>query len=67
MATHIASDAQAVLATDDGYRCPRCKAADQNMTLLTSMHRYYSCGRCACRWQISRSSERMHPDGGPCA
>jgi hypothetical protein len=34
--------------------CPRCTAASGTLNLLTSMTRYYVCGRCACRWHTSR-------------
>lgn len=32
-------------------RCPRCGASDGTLSLLTSMHRYFACRRCNCRWQ----------------
>ena len=38
-------------------RCPRCSAPCRAPNLLTSMTRYYACGRCACRWQVSRLEE----------
>jgi hypothetical protein len=34
--------------------CPRCNAPDGIQRLVTSMVRYYVCGRCDCRWQVSR-------------
>jgi hypothetical protein len=41
-------------ATPPANCCPRCNAPDGIQRLLTSMVRYYVCGRCDCRWQISR-------------
>ncbi len=35
--------------------CPRCSAPRGTLSLLTSMKRYYVCGRCRCQWQISRA------------
>jgi hypothetical protein len=34
--------------------CPRCKAPGAIQRLLTSMVRYYLCGHCDWRWQVSR-------------
>jgi hypothetical protein len=34
--------------------CPHCGAPDATLTLLTSMTRYYACGRCKSSWQASR-------------
>ena len=41
----------------NGYRCPRCSTASGLLNLLTSMTRYYVCGRCQCRWQVARVEE----------
>jgi hypothetical protein len=37
--------------------CPRCGAFCGTPNLLTSMTRYYICGGCGCRWQLSRIAE----------
>jgi hypothetical protein len=34
--------------------CPRCTAPCEGPSLLTSMTRYYTCDRCATRWQVAR-------------
>jgi DNA-directed RNA polymerase subunit RPC12/RpoP len=53
------------LTPETGYRCPRCGAASGTLNLLTSMTRYYVCGRCACRWAVSRVNEtRSRPGYG---
>jgi hypothetical protein len=38
-------------------RCPRCSAFCGTPNLLTSMTRYYVCGGCGWRWQVSRIGE----------
>jgi hypothetical protein len=40
--------------------CPRCSAPSGAPDLLTSMTRYYVCGRCACRWQVARDQDIDH-------
>jgi hypothetical protein len=35
--------------------CPHCSALSGTPNLLTSMTRYYVCGHCACRWNVSRT------------
>jgi DNA-directed RNA polymerase subunit M/transcription elongation factor TFIIS len=37
--------------------CPHCGAACGGLSLLTSMTRYYLCGRCGARWQVARNSQ----------
>jgi hypothetical protein len=41
--------------------CPCCSAPSGAPGLLTSMTRYYVCGRCACRWQVARDQDGDHP------
>jgi hypothetical protein len=51
--------------------CPRCRALSGTPNLLTSMTRYYVCGHCACRWNVSRTSDTddrlMHDRTDPVA
>jgi hypothetical protein len=51
----------------NGYRCPRCSTASGTLNLLTSMMRYYVCGRCQCRWQVARVEEGNSPAGSQVA
>jgi transcription elongation factor Elf1 len=39
-------------------RCPRCGAPDVVLKLLTSMTRYFACGRCGSMWEISITASR---------
>lgn len=55
----LASDTPSALEASD--RCPRCSAPCGALNLLTSMTRYYVCGRCECRWQVSRMEESNSP------
>jgi formate dehydrogenase maturation protein FdhE len=34
--------------------CPQCGTVPDGPSLLTSMTRYYVCGRCAARWSVTR-------------
>ena len=48
----------------------RCSRDLRPVTLPTSMTRYFVCGRCQCRWQVSRPSgsaqpAQSHPPSGP--
>jgi hypothetical protein len=49
------------------YRCPRCSAASGTLNLLTSMTRYFVCGRCQCRWQVARVEESDSQAGAQAA
>jgi DNA-directed RNA polymerase subunit M/transcription elongation factor TFIIS len=46
--------------------CPSCKTECDTPSLLTSMTRYYVCGRCAARWQIARNWQAFE-EGAPIA
>lgn len=46
------SDAEAA-SQGNRPRCPRCEASDPVLTLLTSMTRYFACGRCQHRWEVA--------------
>jgi len=37
--------------------CPSCSEPCGTPSLLTSMVRYYVCGRCARRWQVGRDRD----------
>lgn len=57
---HRSMIVSAVAAMPHAEGCPRCKAPDGIQRLLTSMARYYLCGRCDCRWQVSRDPFIKH-------
>jgi hypothetical protein len=52
----------AVTAMPYAEGCPRCKAPGAIQRLLTSMVRYYRCGHCDWRWQVSRDPVITPPD-----
>jgi hypothetical protein len=44
--------------------CPSCSEPCDTPSLLTSMVRYYVCGRCARRWQVARDPDNDATSGG---
>jgi len=47
------TNSEATAVPRDREICPRCGAAEPVQSLLTSMARYFVCGRCAKRWQVA--------------
>ena len=54
-AADVASGQRDTDTTRAGEQCARCGAPDGEMTLLTSMTRYFFCAACRYSWQVTRS------------
>jgi hypothetical protein len=52
------TDAVPLIRQNFNDACPHCEGPSGAPNLLTSMTRYYVCGRCGERWQVGRNWQR---------